>query len=186
MTEAAAQTERKRALIHQEHLGPSRETITEEGFDEATVQETIELLRALHAWHVAAEEHSAASQRGMRLGSTDMRAIRYLMACKREGVIVTSGMLAEHLAITGPSVTKMLDRLEQYGHVRRMPHPRDRRAVSVEVTEQTSERARNTIGSDHARRFEVIARLSSGERQAATKLLRKLSALPVIEHEPEH
>lgn len=181
----AAESERERALIHAEHLGRSREFASAEGLSDATVEETVELLRALRAWHVAAEEHSAASQKGMHLGPTDMRAIRYLLACKHEGLVVTSGMLAEHLDIAGPSVTKLLDRLERHGDVQRMPHPHDRRAVSIEVTEETAARARDKIGGDHARRFEVIARLTSDERRAATKLLRQLAALPVIDHEPD-
>lgn len=181
----APESERQRALIHSEHLGRSREIAGEVGLSDATVEETVELLRALHSWHVAAEQHSAASQAGMHLGATDMRAIRYLLACKHEGLIVTSGMLAEHLDITGPSVTKLLDRLEEHEDVRRMPHPHDRRAVSIEVTKETAARARRKIGGDHARRFEVIARLTSDERRAATKLLRELAALPVVEHDPE-
>lgn len=185
MIDAPNESERQRALIHSQRLGPSREIAAREGLSETAIEETVELLRALHSWQLAAEEHSTASRDAMHLGPTDMRAIRYLMACKREGAIVTSGMIAEHLGITGPSVTKMLDRLEQHGHVRRMPHPHDRRAVSVEVTGPTTERASNTIGHDHSRRFEVVARLSSDERRAATKLLRELAAIPVINHEQQ-
>ncbi|RWR16318.1 MarR family transcriptional regulator, partial [Agrococcus lahaulensis] len=47
----------------------------------------------------------------MKLGENDMRAIRFMMAVAREGRPVTSTMIAQHLGISGPSVTKMLDRL---------------------------------------------------------------------------
>ncbi|QUW20168.1 MarR family transcriptional regulator [Agrococcus sp. Marseille-Q4369] len=73
----------------------------------------------------------------MRLGENDMRAIRYVMSAGRDGAIVTSTMIAEHLGITGPSVTKLLDRLEHAGHIRRERHPRDRRSLSIVVTDET-------------------------------------------------
>lgn len=178
-------SERDRALISAQHLGPSRAIAEREGLSEPQVEETLELLRALHAWQLTAEDHSAAAEASMHVGTTDMRAIRYVLACQRDGEIVTSGKLAEHLGIAGPSVTKLINRLEQHGHVRRAPHPFDRRATSIVVTEETTARARRTIGADHARRFGVVAQLTSEERQVATKVLRELAALPVGEFPPD-
>lgn len=182
MTDLPDASERHRTLMQAQHLGPSREIAEQHHLSEEEVQESVQLLQALHLWHVAVEEHSEAAKGAMHVGTTDMRAIRYLMACKRENVVVTSGMLAEHLGIAGPSVTKLIDRLEAQGHVRRMPHPRDRRAASVEVTPSSMDEARSTIGQDHARRFDVVAQLTSDERRAAIKVLRELAAIPVQSH----
>nr|WP_277603963.1 MarR family transcriptional regulator [Agrococcus sp. ARC_14] len=112
-----------------------------------------------------------------------MRAIRYLMSVAREGTVVTSTMIAAHLGISGPSVTKLLDRLEHGGHIRREAHPTDRRALSIVVTDTTRATASATVGSDHTRRFAIAASMSHEERQAATRFLSALADLPVLEHE---
>ena len=45
-----------------------------------------------------------------------------------------------------------------HGHVVRRPHPTDRRAVTVEITPETHREVRRTMGQQHARRFEELAR----------------------------
>lgn len=47
----------------------------------------------------------------------------------------TQQALAALLEVTPRNVTGLVDALEQSGHVRRTPHPTDRRAVLVELTE---------------------------------------------------
>ncbi|MFI1831503.1 MarR family winged helix-turn-helix transcriptional regulator [Streptomyces sp. NPDC020412] len=74
------------------------------------------------------------------------------------------------------TVTKMLQRLEQAGHVRRRPDPADRRAVLVEATEQSCalrlavEQSLNTLeermltGLDDGERTELLRLLNKAER----------------------
>ncbi len=172
-----------RAMLDPRRLGASSRLVEEHGLSEAEVEEIIELFAALRRWHRTAAAHNEASQRFMKLGENDMRAVRYVMSLGRDGTIVTSTMLAAHLGISGPSVTKLLDRLERGGHVRREPHPTDRRALSIVVTDATRESATASVGRDHARRFAIAASLSREERQAATRFLSAMADLPVIEHE---
>lgn len=146
------------------------------------LQEIEGLFEALQAWHRTAREHSDASRAYMQLGETDMQAIRYLMAMARAGALTTPSMLSRHLHISPASVTKLLDRLEHGGHVLRNRHPADRRALSITVTPSTAQAARLSVGMDHARRFDIAADLSSEERIAATKFLRKLADLPIAEY----
>ncbi|MFE7587328.1 MarR family winged helix-turn-helix transcriptional regulator [Streptomyces gardneri] len=49
---------------------------------------------------------------------------------------VRQSELIQSLGLDPSTVTKMLQRLEQCGHVRRRPDPADRRAVLVEVTDE--------------------------------------------------
>ena len=50
--------------------------------------------------------------RFMRLGDSDMKALRFAMFATDHGQHVTGRDLAEHLGISSASVTKLLDRLE--------------------------------------------------------------------------
>lgn len=120
----------QRGMLDPRRLDASADAVRELGLSDADVEEVMDLFHALRRWHQASEAHSEASRRFMKLGENDMRAIRFLMIARRERRIVTSTMLAEHLGITGPSVTKLLDRLEHAGHIRRESHPTDRRALS--------------------------------------------------------
>ncbi len=172
----------QRAMLDPRRYDASVELVHELGLSDADIEEVIDLFHALRRWHRASEAHSEASRRFMKLGENDMRAIRFLMVARRESRIVTSTMLAEHLGITGPSVTKLLDRLEHAGHIRREAHPTDRRALSIVVTEATRATATASLGRDHSRRFAVAAAMTSEERLAATRFLRELAALPVLDH----
>lgn len=174
-----------RALVDPRRLDASAHLVREQGLSDTEVDEITDLFHALRRWHRTSAAHSEASRRYMKLGENDMRAIRYVMSSSRDGAIVTSTMIAEHLGITGPSVTKLLDRLEHAGHIRRERHPRDRRSLSIVVTDETRAQATASVGADHARRYAVAAALSPEERRAATKFLSLLADLPVAEH-PAH
>ena len=175
----------ERGLVDPRRMGATAQLVRAQGLSDGEVDEITELFYALRRWHRTSAAHSEASRRYMRLGENDMRAIRYVMSVARAGRIVTSTMIAEHLGITGPSVTKMLDRLEQAGHICRERHPSDRRALSIVVAEETRAQASASVGRDHARRYAVAAAMSGEERQAVTRFLSALADLPVMEHEPQ-
>ena len=77
--------------------------------------------------------------------------------------------------ISTASTTKLLDRLAAAGHVTRSPHPTDRRALMITITERTHEQVRDTVGRTHARRFDVAARLTPAERETVIGFLNDLS-----------
>lgn len=171
----------EREMLDPRRYDVSASLVSEYGLSDREVEEVIDLFDALRGWHRASETQSEASRRYMKLSENDMRAIRFIMATTREQRIVTSTMLAEHLGITGPSVTKMLDRLERGGHIRREPHPTDRRALSLVVSDSTQQTANATVGRYHMRRFAVACEMSSEERRTVTAFLRRLAELPVLE-----
>ncbi len=145
---------------------------------DADVDSVVQVLAALRAWADAEQTMSRASQEQMKLNATDMKALRFLMASRSADAIVTPGRLAEMLGISTASTTKLLDRLERAGHVVRSPHPTDRRALMITVTDRTRTEARETVGRLHARRFAAAARLSPEERDVVIRFLTDLSTVP--------
>lgn len=84
--------------------------------------------------------------------------------------------LVKLLDLDPSTVTKMLQRLEQAGHVRRLPDPEDRRAVLVEATD-TSSHLRNEIERVWRELEETtLAGLTEDERGQFLVLLNRIEA----------
>jgi DNA-binding MarR family transcriptional regulator len=156
-------------------MDPHQEIVRRAGMDDADVDQVVGVLEALRRWRETERRMSEASRRYMKLGDTDMRALRFIIAMQNHGRVVTPGAIAEHLAITTASTTKLIDRLAAGNHVRRFPHPSDRRSLAIEVTEETRRAARESVGRSHARRFDAAARLSAEERAIVTRFLDDLA-----------
>ncbi|GAA1630509.1 MarR family winged helix-turn-helix transcriptional regulator [Leucobacter chromiireducens] len=133
------------------------------------------LMGALGELREAEDQLSEASLTYMQLGRTDMRTLHFLIVAANEGRIVTPGSIAAHLRITTPSTTKLLDRLERGGHITRAIHPSDRRAFAIDITPETREAATRTVGTQHAKRFQAAAALTSAERAIVTRFLRDMA-----------
>ncbi|WP_411719743.1 MarR family winged helix-turn-helix transcriptional regulator [Mycetocola sp.] len=163
-------------LLDPRVIDPSQELVKRSAMDDDEVDSIVGVLAALRTWREAEQAMSEASQKHMKLNATDMKALRFLMASRNVGAVVTPGLLAETLRISTASTTKLLDRLERAGHVLRSPHPTDRRALMITVTDATRTDARESVGRIHARRFEAAARLSPEERDIVIRFLSDLSA----------
>jgi DNA-binding MarR family transcriptional regulator len=82
----------------------------------------------------AALSQAIADRHG--LATTDVAVLRQLAA---EGAVPV-GRISELTSLTTGATTRLIDRLEQAGYVRRLPDPADRRRVLVEpVTERCAE-----------------------------------------------
>ena len=130
-----------------------------------------ELMAALGRLRDAEQVLSEASQRYMQLGRSDMRALHYLIVAQHSGRVVTPSAIAAYLGISSASTTKLLDRLESRGHVVRAPHPSDRRALVISVTDETRQSAMQTVGRLQAKRFHAAARLTPDERRTVVSFL---------------
>lgn len=88
---------------------------------------------------------------------------------------VRQSELIRTMGLDPSTVTKMLQRLEQGGHVRRRPDPADRRAVQVEATDEGAEELRaalaNVWGGLEAY---TLAGLTAAERGEFARLLAKV------------
>ncbi|MBN9328738.1 MAG: MarR family transcriptional regulator [Cellulomonas sp.] len=138
---------------------------------------------ALFRWREAEQRSSRASRAYMQLGETDMKALRFVIVRTEQGHHVTAREIADHLGISSASTTKLLDRLEAGGHIRRTPHPTDRRAIAVVVGAETRRAAERTVGREHARRFQVAAALTPDERETVIRFLDALSATTTPDEE---
>lgn len=87
---------------------------------------------------------------------------------------VRQSELIKAVELDPSTVTKMLQRLEQAGHVRRCPDPGDRRAVLVEATEDSCA-LHSAVEAAWANLEEhTLAGLDPDERRELTRLLGKV------------
>ncbi len=172
-------------VLHDPRLSdPDEELVRRAHLSDAELAEVMRVLDAMRRWRETERAANEASQRYMKLGETDMRALRFLIAAQRQGVVATPSRIAAHLGVSTASMTKLLDRLAEGGHIRRMPHPSDRRSLAIEVTDETRLAARASVGRTHARRFDAIAALTSGEREAVARFFDSLIATAGIHDTP--
>jgi DNA-binding MarR family transcriptional regulator len=84
--------------------------------------------------------------------------------------------LGVKLGVTPRNVTKLVDALEGEGLLRRVPHPSDRRATLLEVTEEGERTAREEWAEHQRQAGELFEDLSGTERRELLRLLDLLIA----------
>ena len=154
-----------------ESSDPDARLVDRGGHSAEDIRQIGALMSALGGLRAAEQKLSDASQQYMKLGSTDMKALHFLIVSRNMKTIATPGAIAGHLGISTASTTKLLDRLEKGGHITRAQHPTDRRALAIEITASTYEAALETVGRQQAKRFHAAARLSPEEREVVIGFL---------------
>src|SRR6058998_2393191 len=76
------------------------------------------------------------------LSESDIEALELLI----DSGAATAGRLSDLMGLTTGAVTRVIDRLEQAGYVRRVPDPNDRRRVIVEVVPEKVAAVESTLG----------------------------------------
>ncbi|KQR37571.1 MarR family winged helix-turn-helix transcriptional regulator [Microbacterium sp. Leaf159] len=138
----------------------------------------------------------SASDESLHLTATDLRMATFRLArrlrCARAvdamsdaqlAVLATLRMhgrrtitaLAERERVTAPSMTNMINGLEEQGYVLRTPDAEDRRRVQVDITDAGTEIVAQTIKRRDELLAEMLAELDFTEEELAT--LREASAL---------
>jgi DNA-binding MarR family transcriptional regulator len=87
---------------------------------------------------------------------------------------MSAGELSRALLLSSGAMTNRLDRLEKAGFVRRVPDPRDRRGVLVELTAEGRAQIDAAVGEQAAKEIDVLAPLSAKEMASLNQLLRKV------------
>ena len=131
--------------------------------------DVLALIRALNDLIIIAEPHIFRLYNETGLTVTQLRLLRLL----REGP-VPAGRLAELISVSPPSLTRMLNRMEDLGLVTRQLDSADRRRLGVGITDQGVEllRFHNVLKGSA---FESAARaMTAAERRRATRLLTDL------------
>lgn len=94
-----------------------------------------DVLIAVRAFGDALDRMHGGMKGEMDMNATDLAALRMLIVREQRGETVSPHDVASHLRISTASTTKLLDRLQASGHVERRPHPHDRRARVVALTD---------------------------------------------------
>ena len=130
-----------------------------DGNDSATT-----LLSALRTFRMADQELRRRMSDGMDMNTTDLSALRFVIARELGGDPVTPLRLADHLHISGASTSKLLDRLTASGHLQRIPHPHDGRSRIVIATAHAHSQVRARLGHLHDRMFEIAQQVPAPAR----------------------
>jgi len=83
--------------------------------------------------------------------------------------------LSTQLGIHRNVMVTVVDRLEQQGLVKRMPHPADRRAFAVTLTDKARDLLPKLDAQGRAQEDEITALLTDAERNAALQHLQRMS-----------
>ncbi|WP_237708969.1 MarR family winged helix-turn-helix transcriptional regulator [Citricoccus sp. CH26A] len=136
---------------------------------------SVRILRALRRFRVADRDMRRRMSEGMDMNATDVDALRFVIARQGAGETVTPRALATHLGISTASTTKLLDRLGRSGHLRREPHPRDRRSVVVVATDHAHAEVRARLSRMHRRMMEVAQAVPEASRPDVARFLEEMA-----------
>lgn len=133
------------------------------------------VLQALRGYRAAEVATRRSTRDSMGMGETDLLALRYLLRAQAAGERVGPKDLSRTLGITTASTTSLIDRLVGSGHVRREPHPTDRRSLVIVPTAATDSEVRETLGEMHRRMLAVAEELSAEESRIIVSFLRRMA-----------
>jgi DNA-binding MarR family transcriptional regulator len=134
----------------------------------------VEILEALRDYRASEAAMRRRTRSSMGMGETDLLALRFLLQAEAAGRPTGPKELGTKLGISSASMTTLIDRLVKSGHIRREPHPTDRRALILRPTEHTDGEVRGTLGEMHSRMIEVAESLSDAEAEVVASFLRRM------------
>jgi len=135
------------------------------------------VLRAIQAVSDAMDRMHSGMKGDMDMNATDVAALRMLIMREQRGQIVSPHDLAEHLRISTASTTKLLDRLTVSGHLERRPHPHDRRARVVVLTQASRDDFYKHFGARLRGMRGITEGYDDDELAVVTRFLGELSAV---------
>jgi DNA-binding MarR family transcriptional regulator len=117
---------------------------------------------------------NVALGRKLGLSPNDLSAMEHLL---EGGGDLGPVELGHRLGIRSASATAMVDRLEEAGHLQRLPHPTDRRRRVLHVTESATTELVKTIGPVITDLTAVSTALSEAERQTVVRYLASVATV---------
>jgi DNA-binding MarR family transcriptional regulator len=145
----------------------------------------IDVLNALRDYRASEQAMRRRTRSSMGMGEKDLLALRYLFEAEAAGKVMKPKDLGDKLGITSASMTTLIDRLVESGHIRREPHPTDRRALILKATPGSDQEVRHTLGGMHRRMLDAACALSPDESQVVVNFLQHMrEALDTIDEDP--
>ena len=115
-----------------------------------------EALVAVRSFSDSMDRMHGVLRSDMDMNGSDLAALRMLIVREQRGEWVSPHEIARHLAISTASTTKLLDRLAERGHIERRPHPADRRARIVVLTDRARSEFYRHLGARMAKMRDVM------------------------------
>ncbi|MFC7847663.1 MarR family winged helix-turn-helix transcriptional regulator [Arthrobacter sp. NPDC057388] len=145
-------------------------------YEQDTERQTgaVGVLNALRDYRASEAAMRRRTRTAMGMGETDLLALRYLLQAEAAGKSVGPKELGARLGVTSASTTTLVDRLVKSGHVRREPHPTDRRALILRPTKGSDDEVRHTLGLMHRRMMDVASSLSADEARVIVDFLHRM------------
>jgi DNA-binding MarR family transcriptional regulator len=84
-------------------------------------------------------------------------------------------LLRERLGVSARNITVLVDGLEKEGFARRVPHPTDRRATIIELTDEGRDVHRSVYAAHSDRAEALFAALSPADRRHLSRILATLA-----------
>ena len=107
------------------------------------------------------------------LSESDVEALSVLL----DTGAATAGRLSELMGLTSGAVTRVIDRLEQAGYVRRVPDPADRRRVIVELIPEKMAAVQATMAQFGEKSALEMGRYSDAELAVIDDFLTRMAAV---------
>lgn len=131
----------------------------------------MEAMTAVRAFSDAMDKMHGGLRGDMDMNASDLAALRMLIVREQRGEWVSPHDIASHLAISTASTTKLLDRLTASGHLERRPHPRDRRARVVVLSQAARAEFYEHFGARMRRMRAAMEGYSDVELRACVRFL---------------
>jgi len=131
-----------------------------------------EVLRALAAWQIPIVQFNGLVADRIGMGWVDLQAL-YVLANHGPA---TPGELAKRVNLTTGSASRMIDRLERAGFVRRVPHAHDRRRVVIEPVPDAVRDVGGLYDELNERHRHDLAGLSDDELRALARFFATATA----------
>jgi DNA-binding MarR family transcriptional regulator len=128
-------------------------------YDKDDAERGAVILNALRRYRQAEKDMRARTRISMRMGETDLAAIRFLLREQHANRAVSASRLADHLGITTASTAVLINRLEKTEHIHRRSNPVDKRGVLLTATGTSDDEVRATMAGMHARMIRAAERL---------------------------
>ena len=107
------------------------------------------------------------------LSESDVEALELLI----DTGAATAGKLSDLMGLTTGAVTRVIDRLEQAGYVRRVPDPADRRRVIVELVPEKMAAVEATMARVGEKGAEEISQYSEADLAVINDFLTRMEAI---------
>jgi DNA-binding MarR family transcriptional regulator len=131
------------------------------------------VLRSLRNVNVEKSLFGATVALRFGLSESDIDALEVLI----DSGTATAGKLSDLTGLTTGAVTRVIDRLEQAGYVRRIPDPSDRRRVIVELVPDRTAAVAATIARVEDKSVSEIGTYSDAELAVINDFLARMAAI---------